>query len=224
MTNLSYGPFISREQAKTQGIKWYFTGIPCKHGHIDVRQLVNQCCRTCGNKRLREAYAKNPQKDIDRVRRYQIANPEGTSLRRKKSADKLRHTEAYKEGQRRSTAKWLAKNPRATAWENMTPHRKLTIVLRTRFKRTVVDGTGAAARGMIGCSVDACRKHIEQQFLTGMDWDNYGTWHIDHIRPCASFDLTDPEQQKQCFHYTNLQPLWAAENLAKSDKWEPVAT
>jgi hypothetical protein len=50
-----------------------------------------------------------------------------------------------------------------------------------------------------------------------MSWDNHGKhgWHIDHIRPCASFDFSDPEQQQQCFHYSNLQPLWAGDNLSK---------
>jgi hypothetical protein len=51
-----------------------------------------------------------------------------------------------------------------------------------------------------------------------MTFDNFGKWHIDHIIPCASFDLTKPEQQRQCFHYTNLQPLWAFENLSKGSK------
>jgi hypothetical protein len=50
-----------------------------------------------------------------------------------------------------------------------------------------------------------------------MTWDNYGEWHMDHIQPCASFDQTDPEQQKICWHYTNYQPLWAEDNLRKSD-------
>ena len=66
--------------------------------------------------------------------------------------------------------------------------------------------------------------HLEALFQPGMTWDNHAIdgWHIDHIRPCTSFDLTDPEQQRQCFHYTNLQPLWAFDNISKSDKWEPA--
>ena len=45
-------------------------------------------------------------------------------------------------------------------------------------------------------------------------------WHIDHIVSCWRFDLTDPEQQKQCFHFSNMQPLWREENMAKRDHWE----
>ncbi len=52
-----------------------------------------------------------------------------------------------------------------------------------------------------------------------MNWDNRRTWHIDHIRPCASFDLTDPEQQKVCFNFRNLQPLFAIDNLKKGAKF-----
>ena len=75
---------------------------------------------------------------------------------------------------------------------------------------------------IIGCTVYALRQHLESQFELGMSWDNhtFNGWHIDHIRPCASFDLTKPEQQKQCFHYTNLQPLWAEDNLKKGAKYE----
>lgn len=74
----------------------------------------------------------------------------------------------------------------------------------------------------IGCDMDTFMAHIESLFVEGMSWDNRHCWHLDHIRPCSSFDLTDPEQQKQCFHYTNLQPLWARDNLIKNDTYEPV--
>lgn len=72
----------------------------------------------------------------------------------------------------------------------------------------------------LGCSPSFLRKYLESQFKEGMSWDNYGFygWHIDHIRPCDSFILEDPEEQKKCFHYTNLQPLWAKDNLRKSNK------
>ncbi|NBQ17559.1 hypothetical protein EBU24_04530 [bacterium] len=73
---------------------------------------------------------------------------------------------------------------------------------------------------LLGCSIEELKIYLEKQFVKGMCWNNYGKkgWHIDHILPCASFDLTDPEQQKICFHYTNLQPLWAKDNYKKRDK------
>jgi len=70
---------------------------------------------------------------------------------------------------------------------------------------------------LLSCSVDKLKKHLESQFKSGMTWNNYGKWHIDHIRPCASFDLSKAEEQKKCFNYKNLQPLWAKDNLEKSD-------
>jgi hypothetical protein len=71
---------------------------------------------------------------------------------------------------------------------------------------------------LIGCSMDELKIHLSSMFKEGMSWDNYGKWHIDHIKPCASFNLSDPAQQKECFHYSNLQPLWAIENIKKSDQ------
>lgn len=72
---------------------------------------------------------------------------------------------------------------------------------------------------LIGCSYAELAIRLERQFLPNMSWANRNEWHIDHIRPCASFDLTDLEQQKQCFHYTNLQPLWAVDNMRKGKKY-----
>lgn len=71
---------------------------------------------------------------------------------------------------------------------------------------------------MIGCTIEQLRSHLESRFKRGMTWDNHGShWHIDHIIPMAHFDLTDESQLLAASHYTNMQPMWAAENLAKSD-------
>lgn len=77
-------------------------------------------------------------------------------------------------------------------------------------------------RELLGCDIPFLRTHLEGQFKSGMSWENMGRagWHIDHIRPCASFDLSDKEQQKICFHWSNLQPLWEKENMSKGCKWD----
>ena len=100
------------------------------------------------------------------------------------------------------------------------PAFKLKHNLRKRL-RHALQGQAKSARTqeLLGCTVEELRAHLEAQFKPGMTWENYGEWHIDHIRPCASFDLTDPEQQRACFHYTNLQPLWAQENIRKGAKF-----
>lgn len=69
---------------------------------------------------------------------------------------------------------------------------------------------------LIGCTIFELVAHIESLLRPGMKMSNYGEWVIDHIRPVCSFDLTDPDQARACFHYTNLQPLWWEENVAKS--------
>lgn len=71
---------------------------------------------------------------------------------------------------------------------------------------------------LLGCSIQQAREHIEKQFKDGMTWENHGTWEIDHIIPVSSFNLTNPEEQKKAFHYTNLQPLNWKENRLKSNK------
>jgi len=89
--------------------------------------------------------------------------------------------------------------------------------------RKALQGRSKSARTLelIGCDIDFLRRWLEAKFLPGMTWENYGVWHIDHIMPCASFDLSDPVQQRTCFRWTNLQPLWAADNIRKSDNYAP---
>lgn len=71
---------------------------------------------------------------------------------------------------------------------------------------------------LLGLSIDEFKNYLEKQFQDGMSWDNYGEWHIDHIIPCASYNLLKPHHQEECFFYTNMQPLWAEDNWKKNDK------
>ena len=81
----------------------------------------------------------------------------------------------------------------------------------------------SSSKALLGCSIEKLWDHLSRQFEEGMSKENYGEWHVDHIRPCSSFDLSDPMQQKKCFHYTNLQPLWAFDNLSKGARHKKAA-
>ena len=73
---------------------------------------------------------------------------------------------------------------------------------------------------LLGCDMKTFKNHIEKQFLPGMNWKNYGFygWHFDHYKACSKFDLNDPEQQKECFNYKNIQPMWWEDNLRWGSK------
>lgn len=80
----------------------------------------------------------------------------------------------------------------------------------TKSNRTII---------LLGCEIDYLLYHLQKQFKKNMSWDNYGygkgKWVIDHIQPCCSFDLSKESEQRKCFHYTNLQPLWWEKNKIK---------
>jgi hypothetical protein len=107
-------------------------------------------------------------------------------------------------------------------------HKKWKTHLPTRIKNNVSQRIRRAIKSqnkvkskqtkeLLGCSIEFLKQQLESQFQPGMTWDNYGEWHIDHKIPCVAFDLSDLEQQKACFHYSNLQPLWFHDNVIKSD-------
>ena len=73
-------------------------------------------------------------------------------------------------------------------------------------------------KNLIGCSWEELRSHLEKQFKEGMNWENYGQWHIDHIIPLSLFNLLNQEEVKKAIHYSNLQPLWAIDNLKKGNR------
>lgn len=79
---------------------------------------------------------------------------------------------------------------------------------------------------LLGCTMPTFIQYIESKWIEGMSWENYGvyrldqpmTWHLDHVIPSSAFDLTKIEEREKCFHYTNLQPLWAVDNIRKGNK------
>lgn len=97
----------------------------------------------------------------------------------------------------------------------------ICINTRERIRAAVKANRGVKQHtlSLIGVNMETYRNHIEELFTEGMTWDNYGKWHLDHIRPCASFDLTDIIQQHFCFNYRNTQPMWGRENIQKSARW-----
>lgn len=101
------------------------------------------------------------------------------------------------------------------------PQFHLAHVLRSRLGKYVRGDCRISAVRHLGCTIAALRVWLEAQFQPGMTWENYGRggWEIDHITPLIAFDLTDSEQAKRAVHFTNLQPLWAVQNIAKRDAY-----
>ena len=147
------------------------------------------------------------------------ADKDTTKLWREKNKEKIAE---YNKNYSKQNRQLLTKK----ACENNKIRRKNDpiYVLTRRERVRVYDALkgirkSAKTETLLGCSYDFFRGYIEGKFVENMGWDNIGKWHIDHIRPLSSFDLTDIEQQKQAFHYTNQQPLWAIDNLKKGAKY-----
>lgn len=116
------------------------------------------------------------------------------------------------------------RNERIKIAKQANPQIKLRSNLRSRIYNALKASNSKKSEHtieLIGCSLIFLKQYLESKFRKGMSWDNYGKfgWHVDHIKPCSLFDLTKSEQQSQCFHYSNLQPLWWRENLEKSDNY-----
>jgi hypothetical protein len=156
-----------------------------------VDGLHNQC-KTCSKERRKKHYAKNASKELLMRKEYIENNSEKV----------LAYSRKYQKERR-----------------SIDPLFRLSNTLRSRtylaFKHKGYSKS-SKTREMLGAEFELVKSHIEKQFSNGMSWDNYPDWHIDHIIPLASAS-TEEELIKLC-HYTNLQPLWAKDNLDKSDK------
>ena len=165
--------------------------------------LQSRCkvCRKAASKKWRQ---NNREKERASSRKYYQNN-----LEKRRAYDRKR-------GKRPEVKK------RKNAWQRerrkSDPQFKLAHNLRARLRMALKGKLkSASTMSLLGCSQKHVMEHLEKQFLPGMTWENQGKWHIDHMMPCASFDLSDPEQQRRCCHYTNLQPMWGTENISKGD-------
>lgn len=189
----------------------------CKNG-------LRPCCKKCASIKAKKRYdnlsekikIKLRQESLQRYqdnREYYLSKQKEWLADNKEKRNKQQREYSYKNRDKRN--------------EYLKNKRKEDIQFRIRKNirdrmRAAMDGRSKSEHTMklLGCSIEELKIHLEKQFTTGMGWDNYGKkgWHIDHILPCASFDLTNLDEQIKCFHYSNLQPLWAKDNYKKRDK------
>jgi len=192
-----------------------------KDGH---KNICKECLSEYNKKYLKDYCEKNKERLDDCKAKYRKDNRKDLNNKQKiYSAD---HKKEKKEYDRiRYQAKKLEINNAIAVKRNKDISFKIAGNLRCRLRRAIEIGqkTGSAVRDL-GCSVEYLIDYFKTMFYTNpdtgemMSWDNYGQWHIDHIAPLSSFNLTDREQFLKACNFTNLQPLWAKDNLKKSDK------
>ena len=204
-------------------------------------------CKSCAKEYREKYYKKNKyyskeyyKKNINKIKQYQEENKYKINEWIKNNDKRTKQTsKRYRENNKENAKKWYKENKEyykkyvdrnrekinlnqskyAQEKRKTNPLFKLQCTLRGRTSKvfkTKGYKKNTKTQEMLGVSYEICKAHIERQFTKGMNWDNHGDWHIDHIIPLASAK-TEEEIIKLC-HYSNLQPLWAIDNLSKSDK------
>jgi len=148
----------------------------------------------------RKNYLKNKEKILERNRLWKENNKELISA--------YNHTygQSHKE----------EKNIREKKRRDGDPIYRMKLNLRRINRRSIKNFKLRGNSKLLGCSYEEVREHLTKQFTIGMSWDNYGEWHIDHIIPLAS--ATTEDEVLKLYHYSNLQPLWAIDNIRKGSK------
>lgn len=203
---------VTRKDAVKLGLKFYYTGKECKYGHIDFRRLSNNRCLVCereaGKSRAeygKEWYRKNAKKTIERVKANNERNREKM----------LAYYSAYQKANLRKIVE--RRKERMKTDQVFAVKERVRGLIRESLKKSGTEKKSRTSE-ILGCSTVFFKEHIEKQFTKGMNWENMGKWHIDHIIPMAT--AQSEEDVLALNHYTNLRPLWASENLRKSDKRE----
>lgn len=191
--------------------------FPKKDGRFSWR------CRVCQREKDREKY-KASSKKLEYVKRWRGSNPEKT---RKSSLDYY-----YRNREKciASVRAWSEKNPQKRKKyyaelhgrrQSSDPMYRLKRAVRAYLRICVLSGkVGKRTESLLGYSISELKDHLERQFVGGMNWSNYGEWHIDHIVPIAEFKFDSPEDEefKRCWSLPNLRPLWGRDNIIKGSK------
>ena len=163
----------------------------------------------CKNNNYLNWLNRNKEKEKERLRIYN-SKPENKIKSKKRKKNWLKNNKQtnlattrkyYNEKLKDNINFRILNNLRVRLYQALKKEKKLSSTLK-----------------LTGCTFEQLKKYLENKFEDGMDWNNYGVWHVDHIIPCAQFDLSNPEQQKICFHYTNLQPMWGENNMKKGSR------
>lgn len=186
-----------------------YIGEPCKRGHDGLRWRSNRGCIECGRVAVRRYQATERGRAV--LSGYKKSDARKVALKKYFQSDKGKATKRRYAGTEKQKASYL----RAQSTIKIKLARRLRDRVRKVLKRGKGVRVGSAVRDL-GCTLGYFKSHIEAQFYDDMSWANYGEWHLDHIKPLALFDLSDREQFLQAVHYTNYQPLWAADNWRKA--------
>ena len=183
--------------------------------------ILNKICGRCQEEKSKSCFGKDKNRS-DGL--YPLCKECLKSSRQLKISQKSDYDKLYRKINHNKIKNYIQNNKQKIRlrarlynrkWRKI-PHNHILQNLRSRFRKALQNKCKVAHTiELLGCSVLQFKNYLESKFKTGMSWNNYGQWHIDHIKPCISFDLTNSQQQKECFHYTNMQPLWALDNLSK---------
>lgn len=193
---------------------------------------VSRWCKKCFSLQNKK-YKKENKKRLDlEIKKYRIANKEKIKLKHKEYCQKHKNEIRIKSKEYR-----IKNKEKRRKWHKEYYHRigknSIQLIIRSRLSKklnSALKNKGLkktlCTMELLGCDINFFISFIEKQFLPGMTWENYGVygWHLDHIIPCNWFDLSKIEDQKKCFHYTNIQPMWGSENTSKQDKIKILTT
>lgn len=174
----------------------------------------------------RDSYHRNRSKNLEKLRAHWISIKSDPLKLERRNASKRKSYRTFMVDPEKSSKKRKENRDRAKRRRKEDIAFRIEGSCRALIKSAITRGFGQKAyrtSELLGCTFQELRDHIESQWRDGMSWSNYGRvvgkWCIDHIRPCASFDLTDPVQQRECFNWINLSPLWVVDNQKKSSRW-----